>query len=52
MAQSVDTVVNEFLRDAQYRVAELSRDIDTSKRSNKRRRNDNVKERDWRAQLL
>lgn len=51
MAQDVNTVVNDFLRDAQYRVAELSGVIDDKKRKSKRRRS-NEKEKDLRAQLL
>jgi hypothetical protein len=48
----VNTVVNDFLRDAQYRVAELAIAINEGKKKHKRRRGKNTEEKDWRTQLL
>jgi hypothetical protein len=49
---NLNTVVNDFLRDAQYRVAELSEIIDQGKRKRKRGRGRTEQERDHRMQLL
>ena len=53
MAQDVNTVVNDFLRDAQFRVAELSIVIDNAKRTKKKRRGGRTEqEQQWRAMLI
>ena len=47
----VNTVVNDFLRDAQYRVAQLATLVNKGKTESKRR-NRYEKEDSWRAQLI